>query len=113
MSVRRKIWEPNGVFFLTFTCARWMPLFQLTDGYNAVYKWFDYLKQQGHYLAGYVIMPNHVHALIAFHTSSIPINTIIANDKRFMAYELVKRLKEQNKPEILEQLASWVNKTGS
>jgi REP element-mobilizing transposase RayT len=111
MSVRRKIWEPNGVFFITFTCARWVPLFQLTNGYSAVYTWFDYLKQQGHYIAGYVIMPNHVHALIAFSTGRTPINTIVANGKRFMAYDLVKRLKELGKNEVLEQLASWVNKT--
>ena len=111
MSVRKKIGEPNGVFFLTFTCARWMPLFQITDGYNAVYRWFDYLKEQGHYIVGYVIMPNHIHALIAFSSSRTPINTLVANGKRFMAYELVRRLKEQGKNEILEQLTSWVNKT--
>ena len=111
MSVRRKIGQSNGVFFITFTCARWMPLFQITDGYNAVYKWFDYLKEQGHYIVGYVIMPNHIHALIAFSSSRTPINTLVANGKRFMAYELVRRLKEQGKNEILEQLASWVNKT--
>ena len=111
MSVRTKIGEPDGVFFITFTCARWMPLFQITDGYSAVYTWFDYLKQAGHYIAGYVIMPNHAHVLIAFSASQTPITTVVANGKRFMAYELVKRLHEQGNNKILEQLASWVNKT--
>lgn len=111
MSVRTKIGEHDGVFFITFTCARWKPLFQITDGYIVVYKWFDYLKKEGHYIVGYVIMPNHVHVLIAFSNSQTPITTIVANGKRFMAYELVRRLNELGKYEILEQLASWVNKT--
>lgn len=66
MSVRKQISEVNGVYFITFTCVRWLPLFEITNGYDAVYKWFDYLKQKGHYIIGYVIMPNHLHALIAF-----------------------------------------------
>ena len=101
----------NGVYFITFTCARWLPLFEITTGYDAVYKWFDYLKGKGHYIVGYVIMPNHVHAMIAFSKTDQLINTIIGNGKRFMAYELVKRLKDMNKADILEQLSGWVNKT--
>lgn len=108
MSVGKKIVQPNGLFFITFTCARWVPLFQLTDGYDSVYKWFDYLKQQGHYIAGYVIMPSHIHVLIAFSRSQRSINTIIANGKRFMAYALIHQLKTQGNTVLLNKLASWV-----
>jgi REP element-mobilizing transposase RayT len=111
MSVRKKITEPNGVFFITFTCARWLHLFRLTNGYKAVYKWFDYLKAQGHCITGYVIMSNHVHVMIGFRTSRTSINTLVANGKRFMAYELVKKLEVQGKKEMLELLASYVTKT--
>ncbi|MEO7531886.1 MAG: hypothetical protein ABIS69_10755 [Sediminibacterium sp.] len=52
MSVRKKITEPNSVFFITFTYARWLHLFRLTNGYKAVYKWFDHLKAQGHCIGG-------------------------------------------------------------
>jgi REP element-mobilizing transposase RayT len=113
MSVRKKITEPNGVFFITFTCARWLHLFRLTNGYDAAYKWFDYLKTQGHCIAGYVIMSNHVHAMIGFRTSPSSINTIIANGKRFMAYELVKKLETQGHKEMLDLLASYLTKTES
>ncbi len=43
-------------------------------------------------------MPNHVHALISFVATGQSINTIIGNGKRFMAYEIIKRLqaKEEN-----------------
>ncbi|MES2330610.1 MAG: hypothetical protein V4539_23705 [Bacteroidota bacterium] len=111
MSVRKKITEPNGVFFITFTCARWLHLFRLTNGYDVVYKWFDHLKAQGHCIAGYVIMPSHVHVLIGFRTSRTSINTIIANGKRFMAYELVNKLEAQGNKEMLELLASYLTKT--
>ena len=111
MSVRKQITEESGVYFITFTCARWMPLFELTNGYDAVYKWFDYLKARGHYIVGYVIMPNHLHVMIAFSKTDQLIHTIVGNGKRFMAYELVKRLKLLNRSDILSQLSGWVNKT--
>lgn len=111
MPVRSKISETNGVYFITFTCARWLPLFEITKGYQVVYRWFEYLTQQRHHIVGYVIMPNHVHGLIAFSETQVPINTIIGNGKRFMAYDLVKRLKQKGNTGILEQLASWVNNT--
>ena len=104
MSVRTQIYYPNGIYFITFTCARWLPLFQITNGYSAVYKWFDYLKDQGHYIIGYVIMPNHIHAIIGFGNASKSINSIVGNGKRFMAYELIKLLKEQKQNDLLHQL---------
>lgn len=111
MSVRKKIEVSNGVFFITFTCARWLPLLQLTDGFDAVYKWFDYLRTQKHHIVAYVLMPSHVHAMIAFSNTSTTINTIVGNGKRFIAYELIKRLDARGKEEVLAQLASWVNRT--
>jgi REP element-mobilizing transposase RayT len=85
-------------------------LFEITNGYDIVYKWFDYLKSKGHYIIGYVIMPNHVHALIGFSSSVKSINTIIGNGKRFMAYEIIKRLTARNEIELLEELSRRVSK---
>ena len=65
MSVRREIPEYDGLYFITFTCCHWQKLFEITNGYGIVYNWFDHLKSKGHFINGYVIMPNHVHALIA------------------------------------------------
>lgn len=112
MSVRREIAEYDGVYFITFTCARWHKLFEITQAYDVVYKWFDYLKTKKHYIIGYVIMPNHVHALIAFrNTQGTSINSIVGNGKRFMAYELVKSLEDQKRDEVLTLLSSYVNTT--
>ncbi len=53
-------------------------------------------------------MPNHIHAIIAFRNTGKRINTIIGNGKRFMAYELVERLKDSNFYFLLEPMSNWV-----
>ena len=110
MSTKRKIPYNDGVYFITFTCYKWLSLFELTKGYDIVYKWFDHLKGKGHYIVGYVIMPNHVHALIGFSNSKVSINTTIGNGKRFIAYEIINRLTEQNEVRVLEELSNGVSK---
>jgi len=110
MSVRKETTEYDGIYFITFTCCQWLSLFEITNGYDVVYQWFDHFKSKGHYISGYVIMPNHVHALIAFrNTQGESINKIIGNGKRFMAYDLVKRLKDSGNKEILDKLTSFVD----
>ena len=85
-----------------------MPLIDKVDGYNIVYKWFDYLKSQGHFINAFVIMPNHVHAVISFIETGQSINNIIGNGKRFMAYDIIKTLKENNECELLNLLSDAV-----
>jgi hypothetical protein len=72
---------------------------------------FNNLKQQGHYIIGYVIMPSHVHTVIAFSNTGKSINTIVSNGKRFIAYDLVKRLQQHNKHLLLSELSSSLNNT--
>lgn len=59
MSVRTLIEQIEGTYFITFTCQNWLPLFEITKSYNAVYKWFDYLATNNHNIRGYVFMLNH------------------------------------------------------
>jgi REP element-mobilizing transposase RayT len=108
MAVRTPIEQTEGLYFITFTCCQWLPLFEITDGYDTVYKWFDYLKSKNHFLKGYVIMPNHLHVLIDFSASPKSINAIVSNGKRFMAYELVKRLQKSGNDEMLKKLMQAV-----
>ena len=111
MPVRKAIAEKDGVYFTTFTCNNWLPLFKLCNAYDAVYTWFNHLKQQGHYIIGYVIMPSHIHAIIAFSNTGKIINSIISNGKRFIAYDLVKKLTEQHQHLILQELSNSLNNT--
>ena len=111
MSVRKAIPQKEGLYFLTITCSQWLWLFDITNSYEIVYNWFDHLKSKGHLICGYVIMPNHFHALIAFRDIGKSINTIVGNGKRFMAYALLERLKEQQEVGVLSKLSSDVNET--
>jgi hypothetical protein len=56
-------------------------------------------------------MPNHVHAIIGFANTGLSINKTVGNGKRFMAYDLVRMLREQKNEEILYYLSSFVNTT--
>ncbi len=112
VSVRREIPYNDGIYFITITCTQWLHLFEIACGYDSVYKWFDHLRSQGHYIVGYVIMPNHLHALIGFrNTQGESINKIIGEGKRFMSYFLVKKLKEKNANEELLRMSTQVNDT--
>lgn len=108
MAVKHEIVHHNGAYFITFTCYGWLPLFEITNGYNLVYKWFDVLVNKGNRIIGYVIMPNHVHAIIAFREDKQSINTRIGNGKRFIAYGLIDLLTEAGNIAILDKLASGV-----
>ena len=109
MPVRRDIPYSQGLFFITFTCHKWLPLIEQTNSYDLVYNWFDYLKKQNHRIAGYVIMPNHVHVLIDFAKSTKKINTIVGDGKRFMAYDIIGRLEKAGNTDILQQLEKAVS----
>jgi REP element-mobilizing transposase RayT len=67
----------SGMFFITFTCYNWLPLIDKVKGYDIIYNWFNHLIVNGHYINGYVIMPNHVHAVISFEKTNQFISTII------------------------------------
>lgn len=103
--------EANSIYFVTFTCYQWLPLFQQTDSYDLVYKWFDYLHTQNIRITGYVIMPNHAHVMLYFPEMKKSLNTVIGNGKRFIAYEIVKRLEASNESGLLQQLAAGVKES--
>ena len=73
-----------------------------------VYKWFDCLKNHGFGTVAYVTMPNHLHSIHYFPESGFNLNKIIGNAKRFMAYELIKRLKQPYEQDTLNYIASAV-----
>jgi REP element-mobilizing transposase RayT len=100
----------NSFYFVTFTCYKWLQLFEIANAYNSVYKWFDHLHKNNIYVTGYVIMPNHVHVLLYFRQMPKTLNTIIGNAKRFMAYEIIKRLTEKKEIKLLDVLHGAVKK---
>ena len=94
----------DKTWFITFTCYGWLPLYNFTNSYYLVYNWLNLIKEKYDIdTAAFVIMPNHVH-LILHLNRSVNLNSIISNGKRFMAYEIIARLKSQNENIILLKL---------
>jgi len=96
------------MYFCTFTCYQWLNLFEITKSYDCVYKWFEYLKTKNINIVSYVIMPNHLHCILYFREYKFNLNTVISNAKRFIAYEMIKRLENSDNVNLLNQLANSI-----
>jgi hypothetical protein len=53
-------------------------------------------------------MPNHLHFPIHYTNTKQSLNTIIGNGKRFIGYNIVKRLEESDKVDLLNQMKEAV-----
>ena len=53
-------------------------------------------------------MPNHLHCMLYLPKEALELYKIISNAKRFMAYEIIKRLKAGKKESLLEKLEEGV-----
>jgi REP element-mobilizing transposase RayT len=95
----------KGIYFITFTCHNWLPLIDTADAYEDVYKFMEVIKMEGNNIVGYVIMPNHLHFLINYKNPSKTLNTLIGNGKRFLAYDIVRKLQQKKEYELLNHLA--------
>ena len=109
MAIKLKHSDSYSTYFITFTCIEWISLFEITNSYDLVYTWFSVLKKENNADAiAYMIMPNHLHVIVHFPEQSFNLNTIIANGKRFMAYEIVNRLEASENKELLFHLENLV-----
>jgi REP element-mobilizing transposase RayT len=109
MAIKFKHSDIYSTYFITFTCIDWISLFHITNGYDLAYNWFSVLKKENNAdVIAYVVMPNHLHAIVCFQEQSFNLNTILANGKRFMAYEIVNRLEALENEELLFHLQSLV-----
>lgn len=100
----RKLREKDGaVYFATFTCHQWVPLFHELNAYDVVYDWMRIAYEKDYRFLGYAIMPDHAHFVIRVPEGGT-INTMLGNGKRFMAYELIQRLTTAGRQDILSRL---------
>jgi REP element-mobilizing transposase RayT len=109
MAIKLKHNNTYSTYFITFTCVEWIPLIEITNCYDMIYKWFGVLKKEYNAdIVAYAIMPNHLHAILHFHNEGFDLNKIIGNGKRFIAYEIVNRLEAAGNKAMLARLQSLV-----
>ena len=100
--------EVNETYFCTLTNYRWLPLFEEAQAYDVAYKWFEYLIKDSCHISAYVIMPNHLHCLLYPTNREKPLNKLVSEGKRFMAYAIIKKLRTFGKLEMLRTLEEGV-----
>ena|GEM_PF-2152284 len=42
MAIRKLRTKSGAVYFATFTCFQWLPLFEMVNGYDLVYNWMHH-----------------------------------------------------------------------
>lgn len=109
MAIRYKHSDIYSMYFCTFTCHNRLHLFEITNSYDLSYKWFSILKNEHNSeIVAYIIMPNHMHCILYFKEAGFNLNKIISNGKRFMAYEIIRRLERKQENIILKLLSDPV-----
>ncbi len=108
MATHKQHTETNESYFCTVTCHDWLPLFEEANAYDAVYTWFEHLMKDGCQILGYVIMPNHLHCILYPTDPNKPLNQLVGEGKRFMAYTIVSRLRKLKREGLLCQLGNGV-----
>jgi len=71
---------------------------------------WSFLNQNNHKMLAFVVMPNHIHAILYFPGPGYNLNKIISNAKRFLAYEMINRLEEKKLNDELDFLHGAVTK---
>ncbi|MEO5892554.1 MAG: hypothetical protein ABIQ31_20070 [Ferruginibacter sp.] len=109
MAIKFKHSDSFSTYFITFTCVEWLSLFEISQTYNSVYKWFAILKTTYNAdVVAYSIMPNHLHIILHFHETGFNLNTIVSNGKRFLAYEIIAQLELSKNTDMLNILEKLV-----
>ena len=113
MPTHSKHSDLNQFYFVTFTCYKWLPLLEKSVIYDYLPKWIKEINKRGILVCGYVFMPNHIHLLVYSQEQSKGLNHVIGEAKRFLAYEIVSRLKQKKETKLLENLyfAGQINGT--
>jgi putative transposase len=85
--------EKEAFYFVTFTCYKWLPHIEACRLNDYFKGWLAQLSKRGIALSGYVFMANHMHLWVYVNKSCIGLKEVIGGSKRFMAYEIVNRLR--------------------
>jgi REP element-mobilizing transposase RayT len=108
MSTHTKHIETGIFYFVTFTCYNWLPLIDIAKVYDYFPSWAKQLSKRGLETSAYVIMPNHVHILFYVNHGCKDFNKVVGESKRFLAYEIIKRLEIKGETELLKLLSEAV-----
>jgi REP element-mobilizing transposase RayT len=101
MRSRYRILEPDRAHFITSTIVDWLPVFTTPACCDILVQSFDYCRNHKQLrIHGWVIMDNHIHALVA----GPQLSGTIADWKKFTARALVAQINREGRTWLLERL---------
>jgi len=72
MAIRYNHNDIYSMYFCSFTCYKWIPLFKYCNAADIIYNWFKVLKEKYKTdVVDYVIMPNHLHCILYLNEKSL------------------------------------------
>ena len=101
MRSRYAVREEHHAHFVTSTIVEWLPVFITSACCDLIVEAFDYCrKHKGLKLYGWVIMPNHFHAVV----QSAALSRVMADLKKFTARSLIEQLQIERRDWLLDVL---------
>lgn len=92
------------VFFFTATILKWQPLLNDDRMKEVICQSMDYMSKERCKIYGFVIMPNHIHLLLAFENGQT-ISNFQRDFLKFTAQKFIRIMKEERNP-IIENFKS-------
>jgi putative transposase len=108
MSHKYKIYDPDGIYFVTFTVVYWIDVF-IRDVYREIFmESVRYCqKNKGLEVYAWVIMSSHVHMIVS-RKGNQPLEGILRDMKSFTSRSIRKELEKQNPEESRNKWMYWM-----
>src|SRR3954469_16118154 len=101
MRSRYRINDPSQPYFITATVVNWLPVFTNAACSDIIVRAFSFCREhKGLRIYSWVILDNHVHAILA----APDVAGTIASLKKFTAREILAQLKTEGRDWLLNQL---------
>ena len=104
MRSRYLIHEPDRAHFITCTIVEWLPVFNSAACCEIVVNSLAYCqKQKGLKIYAWVILDNHLHAILA----ALDLSSVLRDFKSFTALKIIEQLGLENRHWLLNQLGYY------
>ena len=100
MRSRYKIYNEDGIFFVTSTIIEWLPVFTNEKYYGIMVETVKHYQQNGNLTVyAYVFMDNHFHMII----SDTDISMVMQSLKKYTAKEIIRNLTLDSNETVLRR----------
>ncbi|MBN8569840.1 MAG: transposase [Ignavibacteria bacterium] len=101
MRSRNKIYNSDGIYFVTSTIVDWIEIFNSREDYQILIDAINYnIRNKNFKVYAYVLMKNHFHIIC----TGDNLSNILSSIKSFSAKKILKKLHEESNNTILNKL---------